>query len=190
MNYKIEREKELKLVKKLSIIGFFVISIIGTLLHFTFDFSGNNILVGLFSAVNESVWEHLKIAVMPTFIWTIIEFMVLKYRQDNLWSSLFVKIITIMVTITLGYYIYTPFTGGHVAWISILLFYIAIMLGQIFAYREITAKKVKIEYEEISKYLVIIIFLMFLFFTFLPPKLDIFKDEVTSTYGVFEIEYE
>lgn len=189
MNYKLEREKELKLVKKLSIIGFFVIAIIGTLLHFTFDFFGNNIFVGLFSAVNESVWEHLKIAVMPTFLWTIIEFMVLKYRQDNLWASLLIKIVTIMLTITLGYYIYTAFTGTHIKCISKLLFYIAILLGQILAYREINAKKVKVEYEEISKYLVIIIFIMFLFFTFLPPKLNIFKDEVTSTYGVFEIKY-
>lgn len=189
MNYKIEKENELKLVKKLSIIGFFVISIIGTLLHFTFEFSGSNVFVGLFSAVNESVWEHLKIAVMPTFIWTIIELVVLKYRQDNLWSSLLVKIITIMVSITLGFYIYTAFTGGHITWISILLFYIAILLGQVFSYKEITSKKVKVEYEEISKYLVIAIFLMFIFFTFLPPKLNLFRDEVTSTYGVFELKY-
>ena len=189
MNYKLERQKELKLVKKLSILGFFIISIIGTILHFTFDFSGNNILVGLFSAVNESVWEHLKIAVMPTFIWTIIELVILKYRQDNLWASLLIKIVTIMLTITLGYYIYTTFTGGHITWVSILLFYIAIFLGQFFSYREINAKKIKIEYEEISKYLVIIIFIMFLFFTFLPPKLNIFKDEITSTYGIFDIKY-
>lgn len=189
MNYEIERKNELMLVKRLSIIGFFIISIIGTLLHFTFEISGNNLFVGLFSAVNESVWEHLKIAVMPTFLWIIIEFIVLKYRQDNLWSSLLIKIVTIMFTITLGYYIYTFFIGRHITWISMLLFYIAILLGQIFAYREINSKKVKVKYEEISKYLVIIIFIMFIFFTFLPPKLDIFKDDITSTYGVFEIEY-
>lgn len=189
MNYKIEKVKELDLVKKLSIIGFFVISIIGTLLHFTFDFFDNNLLVAPISAINESVWEHIKIAVMPTFIWTIVEFIVLKYRQDNLWSSLLMKIITITLTITLGYYGYTAFSGGHVTWKSILLFYIAILFGQVVSYREIISKKVKVEYEEISKYLVIVIFFMFVFFTFLPPKLNIFKDEITDTYGVFQIEY-
>ena len=189
MNYKIEKLKELERVKKLSIIGFFVIAIIGTLLHFAFKFSGNNLFVATFSAVNESVWEHLKIAVMPTFLWTIIELIILKYRQDNLWSSLLVKIATIVTTITLGYYTYTAILGKHITWLSMLLFYIAIMLGQIFSYKEITSKPVKVKYEEISKYLVIIIFVMFVFFTFLPPKLDIFKDELTSTYGVFEIKY-
>ena len=43
--------------------------------------------------------------------------------------------------------------------------------------------------EEIAKYLVIVIFLMFVVFTFIPPKIGIFKDEVTSTYGVFEFKY-
>ena len=189
MNYNLEKNSELKLVKKLSILGFFVISILGTLLHFSFEFFNNNLFVATFSAVNESIWEHIKIAVMPTFLWTIIELIILKYRQDNLWSSLLIKIVTIIITIILGFYCYTAIVGHHILWIDILLFYISILLGQFFSYKEIKSKKVKILYEEISKYLVLIIFLMFVLFTFLPPKLEIFKDEVTSTYGVFKIDY-
>ena len=34
----------------------------------------------------------------------------------------------------------------------------------------------------------IAIFIMFVVFTFFPPRIDIFKDEVTSTYGVFEFK--
>ncbi len=189
MDCKLEKENELKLIKTLSIIGFFVIVFLGTLLHFAYDFFNNNLFIASFSAVNESVWEHLKIAVMPTFVWTIIELIVLKYRQDNLWSSLLLKIITIMSIITLGYYGYTYILEKHFLLIDILLFCIAILFGQIVAFKEIKAKKININYEEISKYLVLIIFLMFVFFTFLPPKLDLFKDEVTSTYGVFKLEY-
>lgn len=189
MNYNLEKDLELKKVKVLSIIGFFVISMIGTLLHFAYEFFDNNLFVATFSAVNESVWEHIKIAVMPTFLWTIVELFILKYRQDNLWSSLLVKIITIIFTITIGFYSYTSVIGTHILWIDILIFFVAILTAQILSYKEIKSKKVKVEYEEISKYLVLIIFLMFVFFTFLPPKLDIFKDEVTSTYGVFKIEY-
>ena len=71
-----EKKNELKKFKMLSVVGFFVISIIGTILHFTYELSGGNLIVATFSAVNESVWEHLKIAVMPVFIWTIIELFV------------------------------------------------------------------------------------------------------------------
>ena len=49
-------------------------------------------------------------------------------------------------------------------------------------------ENINIKYEEISKYLVIAIFIMFVVFTFFPPRIDIFKDEVTSTYGVFEFK--
>lgn len=50
------------------IIGIIFISIIGTLLHFMYEFSGHNKIVSLFAAVNESTWEHIKIALTPTFI--------------------------------------------------------------------------------------------------------------------------
>lgn len=184
----IEKEDDLKLQKRMYVIGFFVISILGTLLHFAYDFSGNNLFVAAFSAVNESVWEHLKIAVMPMFLWTFIEFITLKFRRENLWCSLLVKIITLVVTIPLLYYAYTYIVGNNVLLIDILIFYFAIFLAQILGYKEINSKNVNIKYEEFSKYLVIIIFIMFVLFTFLPPRIMLFKDEVKSTYGVFDIK--
>jgi hypothetical protein len=189
ISIKKEKQKDEKLQKKLYIIGFFVISIIGTILHFIFEFSNNNILVAPFSAVNESVWEHLKIAVMPMFLWTFVEFITLKFRRANLWSSLLIKIFTVMGIITIFHYIYTGIFKAHSTWFSITIFYIAILLAQIFGYKEVTSKDVNVKHEEFSKYLVIMIFIMFVIFTFIPPKIDIFRDEVTSTYGVFELKY-
>lgn len=184
-----EKQEELKLQKKLYIIGFFAIAILGTILHFVYEYSQNNIIVAIFSAVNESVWEHLKIAVMPMFLWTFIEFVILKYRRANLWSSLLIKLLTVIAFIPISYYIYTAILGTNVLWLDITIFYVAILLAQILGYKELNSKDINVKYEEISKYLVIIIFLTFVLFTFLPPNIGIFKDEVTSTYGVFEIKY-
>ena len=50
-----------------TIISIIVISLIGTLSHFLYDISKHNKVVGLFAAVNESTWEHIKIALTPTF---------------------------------------------------------------------------------------------------------------------------
>ena len=47
-------------------ISILVISIIGTFAHFLYDWSNHNKIVGLFAAVNESTWEHIKIALTPT----------------------------------------------------------------------------------------------------------------------------
>ena len=49
-----------KLIKVFVIMTILVL-ISGVLLHFAYEWSGNNPLVGAFSAVNESTWEHLKL---------------------------------------------------------------------------------------------------------------------------------
>ena len=61
-------------ILKFEIISTIFIMIVGTLLHFTFGWSNNNPLVGTFSAVNESTWEHLKLLFFPMLISTIIGF--------------------------------------------------------------------------------------------------------------------
>ena len=53
------------------LVGMVFIIILGTLLHFTFEWSGFQEIVGVFSAVNESVWEHLKIAFWPALLYLI-----------------------------------------------------------------------------------------------------------------------
>ena len=39
--------------------------ILGTLLHFLYEWTGYNYLVGFISPVNESTWEHLKLLFFP-----------------------------------------------------------------------------------------------------------------------------
>ena len=184
-----EMKNELKKFKILSVVGFFVISIIGTLLHFTYDLSNGNLIVATFSAVNESVWEHLKIAVMPVFLWTIVELFVLKYRPDNLWTALLAKITTNMFLIVILYYISLLVIGVHKAQVAIAIFYFSILVSQIVGVIVMNMRKVNVNIEEVAKYAILFIFLLFVFFTFLPPKAELFKDEVTQTYGVFELEY-
>ena len=65
------------------IISTIFICIIGTLLHFTYELSNNNIFVGFFSAVNESTWEHLKLIFFPMLISTIIGFLYFKNKYKN-----------------------------------------------------------------------------------------------------------
>ena len=52
-------------------IGIIFISMFGTLLHFLYEIRKHNKLVAVFSAVNESTWEHIKIGMTPTIIWSL-----------------------------------------------------------------------------------------------------------------------
>jgi ethanolamine utilization microcompartment shell protein EutS len=65
------------------IVGAVFIVFLGSALHFTYELSGKLVFVGAFSAVNESVWEHLKLAFWPSLIWMLIEYVPLKKQTNN-----------------------------------------------------------------------------------------------------------
>lgn len=54
-----------------TILGVIFTFLAGTLLHFTYEWSGNNFWVGLFSPVNESTWEHMKLLFFPMLFYSI-----------------------------------------------------------------------------------------------------------------------
>lgn len=49
-------KKDNKFLLKILIINTLIEFVLGTLLHFTFEWSNNNVIVGAFSSVNESTW--------------------------------------------------------------------------------------------------------------------------------------
>jgi hypothetical protein len=55
-------------VKKYVYLGILFISLLGSLIHFLYDLSGKSLLVGLIAPINESVWEHLKLPLVPTLL--------------------------------------------------------------------------------------------------------------------------
>ena len=58
--------------------GILFIVILGSSLHFTFELAGGWRPLGIISAVNESVWEHLKLTFWPATFWTVIEYFCLR----------------------------------------------------------------------------------------------------------------
>ncbi len=49
--------------------GIIFVAITGTLFHFLYELSGNNFFIGLFTPLNESVWEHTKLIFLPMLIY-------------------------------------------------------------------------------------------------------------------------
>ena len=56
------------LIKKNIFYGILFISLLGCILHSVYDLSGKLIIIGLIAPINESIWEHLKLAFFPTII--------------------------------------------------------------------------------------------------------------------------
>ncbi|MFC1487605.1 DUF6512 family protein [Thermoproteota archaeon] len=151
------------------------IIILGTLLHFTFEWSGFQEIVGAFSAVNESVWEHLKIAFMPSILFAILEYHYLNKKTNNYFFAKAVGIYTIMVIIPVIFYTYTIFIEHNLT-VDVISFMFAIIVGQFVSYKMLTFKQLSKNLRLISIVSLIILGLAFVVFTFYPPQLSLFQD--------------
>jgi hypothetical protein len=159
------------------------IIILGTLLHFTFEWSGFQPIVGVFSAVNESVWEHLKIAFWPTLLYAIFEYRYLNNKTNNFFFSKTLGIYAIMVIIPTIFYAYTIFIEHNLA-IDVLSFMLAIILGQLVSYKLLTSKKLSRNLKLISIIALIILAIAFVVFTFYPLEIPLLQDPNTGEYGI------
>ena len=83
-----------KKILKWELIGILVISLLGSVLHFVFDWSGQLASVGAIAAVNESVWEHLKLAYWPTLVYAVVEY---KFIRGSTSNFLFAKAVSIFI---------------------------------------------------------------------------------------------
>jgi hypothetical protein len=163
--------------------GIIFITLLGSTLHFTFELSGNQPVVGVFSAVNESVWEHLKIAFWPTLLYLIFEFPYLYKRTNNFFLAKAIGIYAIMLIIPAIFYSYNIFIEENLI-IDIASFIFAIIIGQLLSYKLLTFKKLSDRLKLISFVAIVILAVAFVVFTFYPPQLTLFQDPITGEYGI------
>jgi len=137
----------------------------------------------VFSAVNESVWEHLKIAFWPALLYLIFEYRHLSKKSNNFFFAKALGIYSIMIIIPVFFYSYTMFLEENLI-IDIGSFIFAVIFGQLISYRLLTYKIFTKIFEQISIVAIGILALAFVVFTFYPPQIQFFQDPNTGEYGI------
>jgi hypothetical protein len=161
--------------------GIFFIIVLGSLLHFAFELSGYWKGMGLIAAVNESVWEHLKLGFWPAVIYALIEYPYL--RENNFIIAKAIGILLIPLFIAGLFYFYTAIVGYNIVALDILIFFIAVIMGQVASYS-------LLKYELLEKWnlaglaVVVLLAVLFMIFTVYPPHVPLFQDPVTGGYGI------
>lgn len=110
---------------------FLFISVLGVLLHFTYEWSGDNPIVALFSAVNESTWEHLKLLFFPMLLLTIIELLFTEKSQlpSNYLFARTIGIISGMAFIVIAFYTLTGVFAKLPDAVNITLYFLGVFLA-------------------------------------------------------------
>ena len=182
-----DKIKKDKFIKAQIIVIFFSL-ILGTLLHFTYEWSGRNLFVASFSAVNESVWEHLKLAFFPMIIAAIIEYFFVKDEVNNYVEAKTIGIFTAISFIVVLFFTYSGIIGTSIIVIDILIFIASIILGEYVAYKLMKREDESTYITEILSIIILVFLLIcFIVFTYLPPEVNLFRDVIKGVYGIVNI---
>ena len=133
---------------KFEIFSLIFVFAFGTLLHFTYQLSRNNLFVGLFSAVNESTWEHLKLLFFPMLFMSFLGYFVFKKRYYN---YLCIKVKSIVLGLIASFAIYKAFAKSldygfiwplHAILISIVFVFIIVFIIMRFAISKVNKQNI------------------------------------------------
>ena len=162
--------------------GFGVTSVLGTLLHFLYDWTGGNVFAALISGVNESTWEHMKLLFFPMFFFALFQSRFFK-EHENFWCVKLVGILVGLVLIPVFFYTYNGVIGKSPDWINISIFFISAAIAY-FVEARLFKKGISCKYSKIAFVTICLIAALFIVFTFSTPEIDLFKDPIDGSYGL------
>lgn len=164
------------------IVSIILISIIGTFSHFFYDMSKHNKVVGLFSAVNESTWEHIKIALTPTILLSVIDGFIYG-TNTNYFLAKLVSLLVIVILMPSLFYGYKALLKKELFILDIIIFYVVIISSQYLFYFLLRINPIDYVYIYLSCLLLFVLFGCYLLLTLMPLKNFLFKDPISNKYG-------
>ncbi|MFC2063136.1 DUF6512 family protein [Chloroflexota bacterium] len=173
-----------KYVLKWELSGILFIFLLGALLHFLFEWSGESRVMGLFASVNESVWEHFKQGFWPICVFAAIEYRFLRGHANNFLTAKAAAVYIVPIVTGLLFYGYTAIIGREILIVDIFIFLVAVAVGQLASYRIMVSSRLPGYANFVSPAFIILLALVLMLFTFYPPHLPIFLDANTGTYGI------
>ena len=163
--------------------GFALSSLGGTILHFLYDWTNKSLLIAAFSGVNESTWEHMKLLYFPLFIFALIQSRYFN-EYESYWCIKFIGIVTGLITIPVLFYTCNGVFGKSPDWLNITIFFISAaitFLVETWLFRKDT---LRCKRPWLAFGIICLIGVLFVVFTFVTPKIPLFKDPLTETYGI------
>jgi hypothetical protein len=80
------------------------------------------------------------------------------------------------------FYTYTGILGFSIDILNIIIFFVAVVLGEFVSYK-VMISNLMCDDSEIIIFFIVLLF-CFIFFTFFPPQIGLFTDPITNTYGI------
>ncbi len=168
-----------------SIIGVFVVFLLAAGWHFVYSDVLKSGITAAIAPVNESPWEHAKLFFLPAIIWYVILYFIAGRKFENFIFSHAIALPIMPVIMLLLFYGYQLILPESLA-IDILISFVVVALGQLIAYA-LTVSKKKLSgarWNAAAMIIVLVMLAVFIYFTYSPPKIDMFFDRSEMKYGI------
>lgn len=164
--------------------GWAVICSAAVFLHFAYELSGRSALGLLFGAVNESVWEHVKVFGAAYTGWALLQLIWLKVPFRRYVTAKCAGLYLLTGGMIVFYYGYTAITGTNILAVDIISSLVLTALAQFLSFRLETDDRVNGDLFAPSLMLIMLFYLMFFSFTIFPPRIGLFRDPISGGYGI------
>lgn len=165
------------------LIGFAVVSLGGTLLHFLYEWVGQALWAAPFSGVNESTWEHMKLLFWPMLVYAVVQAPFFRERAD-FWDIKLRGVLIGIGLIPLLFYTYNGVIGKSPDWVNVTIFFVAAAAAYIYEAKRMRVGDPSPMDRRIAIALLCLTGAAFIVFTFLAPRLEIFRDPLTGKHGI------
>ena len=162
-------------LKIYTITGAISVFVLGTLSHFFFQWSNDNLIVGLFSAVNESTWEHMKLIFFPMLLYSVFAIPRLKGNYPCITSAFLSGTLVGTFLIPVIFYTYTGILGYHLFILDILTFVLSVMAAFYLVFQLSVSCSMN-RFLPFLYFLVYFMILSFAVFSYFPPNIGLFAD--------------
>jgi hypothetical protein len=158
---------------------------IGTLLHFLYEWTGEKRFIAHVAAVNESYWEHIKIAFWPLFIYYAVMFFAGGHQLPGFVPAATIALYAVPVAMIALVFGYKRLTGRNILWLDILVFLITIVASLavfVLLCSELAASGLTIGLA--TAFLAVLLFAFTTYTLWPPAEPDFFKDPLNELYGL------
>lgn len=157
----------------------------GAALHFLFDLAGGRPALALVAAVNESIWEHLKLAFWPGLLWAGLAPRPAGLRRRNLLAAKGPGLLATAALIVAVFTAYTAILGRNLLALDIGTFVLAILIGQGLSVVLLTGGLMqRPAFRRACLSLLVLQILAYSLFTYLPPDHWLFIEASSGARGI------
>ena len=164
------------------LMGYAVTVLGGTVLHFLYEWLGDAVWIAPFSGVNESTWEHMKLLFWPMLLFAIVEYFFFRERAD-FWCVKLWGILLGLVMIPVLFYTYNGVIGKSPDFVNIAIFFVSAAASYFYETHLFRKERLCCRSPHFAIAALLAVTVAFIAFTFYTPKLGIFLDPLTGSYG-------